>query len=134
MPCGTIAPRNVPNVMPSVPIVLRNAPDAMPNAALNAFAYRHARLTGNGLFHFDGTFNFMLSSQGGVLPHHHKATVTTLLNGAKRWTLVDPAAYAGAGVSQRDFENKSQTGRTTTYLSREWSAPGASRAGERGKA
>lgn len=89
--------------------------------AASSFAFAHVKRD-HGLFRHEGHFNFLMAQHGGVLPHHHAAVLNVLTQGAKRWTLVPPDAYASEQqrLQFEDWKHTPATGGGTSYLSQQW--------------
>ncbi|KAL7544791.1 hypothetical protein ACHAWF_008154 [Thalassiosira exigua] len=57
----------------------------------------------------EGIYNIYVSTRGGALPHNHPQRFNVLMEGRKRWILVDPTAYADQAQVD-DFELWEETG------------------------
>eukprot|EP00584_Thalassiosira_punctigera_P004577 CAMPEP_0172539160 /NCGR_PEP_ID=MMETSP1067-20121228/10411_1 /TAXON_ID=265564 ORGANISM="Thalassiosira punctigera, Strain Tpunct2005C2" /NCGR_SAMPLE_ID=MMETSP1067 /ASSEMBLY_ACC=CAM_ASM_000444 /LENGTH=662 /DNA_ID=CAMNT_0013324799 /DNA_START=131 /DNA_END=2119 /DNA_ORIENTATION=+ len=56
-----------------------------------------------------GIYNIYVSTHGGALPHHHPQRFNLLMEGRKRWIIVDPTTYANSS-QLRNFELEDNTG------------------------
>lgn len=56
-----------------------------------------------------GIYNIYVSTQGGALPHNHPQRFNILMEGRKRWIIVDPTAYSSQSLLD-EFELKNETG------------------------